>query len=69
MAFLAAWRTAGTSEPVTMEPPERGPGGNAESPSTTSILSGLIPSASPTDLGKHRVSTRTDILGAAGDPD
>jgi hypothetical protein len=34
-ASAAACATAGTSEPVTIEPPESGPGGSALSPITT----------------------------------
>jgi len=43
IALSAAAKTAGTTEPVTSEPPEIGPTGSVVSPSTTSILSSGTP--------------------------
>src|SRR5262245_35109933 len=38
IALSAASKTAGTTEPVTSDPPEIGPGGSDVSPRTTSTL-------------------------------
>ena len=43
IAWSAASNTAGTTDPVTIEPPETGPGGSDVSPSATSILSSGTP--------------------------
>ena len=43
IALSAAAKTAGTTDPVTIEPPETGPSGSDVSPSATSILSSGTP--------------------------
>ena len=43
MALSAAAKTAGMTEPVTIEPPETGPSGSDVSPSATSTLSSGTP--------------------------
>ena len=67
IALSAAAKTAGTTDPVAIEPPEIGPAGSDVSPSTTSILSSGTPVFSRGELGKNRVRAGADVLRAARD--